>query len=143
MKHLPLVTVIVLVSALGACSGQNSTIRALRNEKIIAFVPEGLEDHGITDMPPALSDRRTWIVRTFTARSDETLLKACSDYYGRAIDDGWTGPAPSDPGKSGITGTTMEKGDLELDISCGTTDSFDQFEHDEDKIRLSARIITG
>lgn len=141
-RHLALVPVVltVLIAVVASCSGTNSEIKAMRAEKIIAFTPADLDDQGITDMPAGPIDRQNWIVRTFIAPDDETLLKACSEYYDQALDDGWTGPEPSDPGNSGITATTLEKGDLELDISCVTTASFDLLEHDEDEIRLSARI---
>lgn len=135
------VALTILIAVAISCSGTNSEIKAMRAEKIIAFTPAGLDDQGITDMPAGPIDQANWIVRTFIAPDDDTLLNACSEYYNRALDDGWTGPEPSDPGNSGITATTLEKGDLDLDISCVTTASFDQMEYDEDEIRLSARII--
>lgn len=144
MRHLALIPVVltVLIAVVASCSGTNSEINAMRAEKIITFTPAGLDDKGITDMPAGPIDQQNWIVRTFIAPDDDTLLKACSEYYDRALDDGWTGPEPSDPGSSGITATTLEKGDLDLDISCVTTASFNQMEYDEDEIRLSARINT-
>lgn len=134
------VVLTVLVAVVASCSRPNSVIKAMRAEKIIDFTPVGLDDRGITEMPAGPIDQQNWIVRTFIAPDDENLLKACADYHQQALDEGWTGPEPSDPGSGGITATTLRKGDLELHISCVTTDSFDQFEHDEDAIRLSARI---
>lgn len=134
------VVLTVLIAVAVSCSGTNSEIKAMRAEKIIDFTPAGLDDQGITDMPAGPIDQQNWIVRTFIAPDDDTLLKACSEYYKRALDDAWTGPEPSDPGNSGITATTLEKGDLNLDVSCVTSASFDQMEYDEDEIRLSARI---
>lgn len=142
---MPILLILSSIVAFGivSCSSTNSAIKAMRAEKIIDFTPTGLEDKGITDMPAGPIDQQNWIVRTFIAADDKTLLRACSEAYERALDDGWSGPEPSDPGGSGITATTMTKGEMELDISCATTASFDQFDHDDDRIRLSVRIGEG
>lgn len=115
----------------------------LRNESIIDYTPSGLEDQGIVESPAEGTDDRNTVFRTFIAPSDEALLAACADYYQAALGEDWEGAEPADTNSSGIVSTVLSKADMELDISCVTTRSFDLWEDDQDEVRLSVRLNTS
>jgi hypothetical protein len=120
-----------------------AVIEMLRNEAVIDFVPRGVEDQGILESPAEGMDLSNRISRKFIAPSDEALLTACADYYQAAIAEGWEGAEPVDTNSSGIVSTHLSKADMELHITCRTTQSFDLLENDQDEIRLSVRLSTS
>ncbi len=120
-----------------------AVMEMLRNESVIDVAPSGVEDQGIVESPAEGIDDRNTIFRTFIAPSDEALLTACADYYRAALGEGWEGAEPADANSSGIVSTVLSKTDMELNISCVTTQSFDLLENDQDEIRLSIRLNTS
>lgn len=120
-----------------------AVIEMLRNESVIDFIPSGVEDQGIVELPAEGLDPTSWISRKFVAPSDEALLNACAAYYQAALDEGWEGAEPADTNSSGIVWTLLVKGDMELDIGCATTHSADLMENDRDETRMTVRLSTS
>lgn len=120
-----------------------AVIEVLRNEPIIEFTPGGVEDRGLVELPAEGTDPTSWISRKFVAPSDEALLSACAAYYQAALAEGWEGAAPADTNSSGIVWTLLTKGDMELDISCATSQSADLMESDRDETRMTVRLSTS
>lgn len=120
-----------------------AVMEMLRNEAIIEFVPSGVADKGLVELPAEGIDPDNWMSRKFIAPSDEALLSACTDYFQAALDHGWVGPEPADSNSSGILWTVMSKDDMELGISCVTSQSADLLENDRDEIRMTVRLSTS
>lgn len=154
MKVFP-VALIAATSMIVACTIENDSadgsavstahspavvIGALQQEPMFQYVPQGLGDPTVVELPATALDPETWISRSFVAPNDDVLLKSCEEYVEAAGSDGWVGNALADENHSGIVWTVLTKDNKELDISCVTTDSFDQLANDRDEIRLTVRI---
>jgi hypothetical protein len=136
-----------------ACSGSttpapNETVSPdaplaqLRGEQILAFVPDGVTAEPPVELPADGQLVTTnAISRRFIAQDDAALAAAGQQAYDAALADGWSGDPPSDPGSSGVFGTTLDKGEMSLDIVYQTSRSFDLLESDEDVLALT--VVTS
>lgn len=115
----------------------------LREEPILSIEPAGVVAEPAVELPADGQLVYTnGISRRFLADSDEALAQAAQETYDAAIAGGWSGEPLSDPGSSGVYGTTLEKGELYLDISYPTSASFDLLDSDEDVLALTTVVST-
>lgn len=123
--------------------GTEAVMEMLRNEAIIEFTPSGVEDEGLVVLPAEGIDPDNWISRKFLASSDEALMSACAEYFQAALDHGWVGPEPADSNSSGISWTVLSKDEMELGISCVTSQGADLLVNERDEIRMTVRLSTS
>lgn len=121
----------------------DASMKDLRQEPILEFRPAGVVAGDAIELP-ADGDMvlTNAITRRFVAESDEALAQAGTEEYRSALSDGWEGPALSDPTSSGVFGTTLSKGEMDLDITYSTSASFDLFDSDEDVLALDISLST-
>jgi hypothetical protein len=143
-RVLALVLVALVVCAVGFAwyTRPDAAMLTLREESILDFTPEGLADRGVVELPGGFSDRTNSRTRSFIAQSDAEVLGACKDADAAARADGWSGPGlrgPDDDG-TGIAYTELTKDQMTLDITCVTSEYFDEWEYDDNEIRLSLSV---
>ncbi len=121
----------------------DAPLKQLRSEAILSTELEGLTAEPPVELPAdAQLEYTNAISRRYIATDDESLIQAAQQIYDAAIADGWTGEPPSDPGSSGVFGTTLEKGEMSLDLSYQTSESFDLLDTDVDELALMIVIST-
>jgi len=134
---------ISVVSCADKAVSPDATMARLREESIVDFEPTGVTAEPLVELPADKQVEFTnAISRRFVADTEETVAEAGRQIYEAAVADGWLGDAPSDPGSSGVYGTTLAKGEMSLDVTYQTSASFDLMETDEDVLSIDIVIST-